>query len=473
MASSRKSRRSSLADSVSDVLKQWVKAGDRLVVGLSGGVDSIVLLDLLDRLAPRHQFRLSALHVNHQLSPRAGEWSRFCKTLCAGRDIPFKAVKVTIARRPGESLEAAAREARYRVFARQPGEFIALAHHLDDQAETLLLQLLRGAGVKGLSAMPVCRTQDSGLGIRRSTLSTQSLVLSPQSSVLSPALLRPLLEIPRREIEAYARNRRLQWVEDESNVNTAFDRNFLRHQVLPLVEKRFPAYRATLIRASENLAEAASLLDELARMDSRSAVAGGLLRLDALRKLSPSRAKNLLRFYLAGRQVPMPSSKRLEEMLRQLTEARDDSRVRVKLGEVEIRRYQGALHVQRTRALPRAGFSKPWGGGSRLEIDELGGTLVFRRVKGSGISLIKLMAAPVTVRMRQGGERLRPDCKRPRRSLKNLLQETGIPPWEREALPLLFSGDTLVWVPGIGIDCDFQAQGDEQGLAPEWGLDGT
>lgn len=457
MASSRKLRRSSLVKRVSDVLKQWVKPGDRLVAGLSGGVDSVALLDLLDRLAPRLRFELSALHVNHQISPRAGEWAGFCKALCSERGIAFKAVEVTVARRSGESLEAVAREARYQVFVRQPGEFIVLAHHLDDQAETLLLQLLRGAGVKGLSAMPVVRAQHAALGIQHS----------------APQLLRPLLAVTRSEIEAYARKRGLQWVEDESNVNTSFDRNFLRHQVLPLLEKRFPAYRATLIRASENLAEAAGLLDELAQIDAQSAVADGLLRLDALRKLNSARAKNLLRFYLAWRQVPMPSSKRLEDILCQLTGARGDSMVRVKLGEFEIRCYRDALYVQKTRRLPRAEFSMPWRGEDRLKIDELGGTLVFRGTKGGGISLTKLLAGPVTVHMRQGGERFRPNCKRPRRSLKNLLQETGIPPWERERLPLLFTGDSLVWVPDIGIDCDFQAQDDEEGLVPEWDLNGT
>lgn len=455
MASSRKSRRSSLVDRVSDVLKQWVRPGDRLVAGLSGGVDSVALLDLLDRLAPRLHFKLSALHVNHQLSPRAGDWSRFCKTLCAERGIPFKAVKVTVARRPGESLEAVARDARYRVFAGQAGHFIVLAHHLDDQAETLLLQLLRGAGVKGLSAMPVVRAQHSALGTRHSV----------------PRLLRPLLQISRSEIEAYAKTRALSWVEDESNVNTAFDRNYLRHQVLPLVEKRFPAYRGTLVRASQNLAEAAGLLDELAQLDAESAIAEGSLRLDALGELNAARAKNLLRFYLAGRQVPLPSSKRLGEILRQLTEARGDSMVRLKLGEFEIRRYHNAVHVQKTRALPRAGFSVPWRGEVRLRIEELGGTVVFRRARGGGISLTRLTAAPVSIRTRQGGERLRPDGHRPRRSLKNLLQETAIPPWEREALPLLFSGDTLVWVPGVGTDYDYQAQGDEAGLVPAWSLD--
>lgn len=458
MANSRKLRRSSLADPVSKILKQWIKPGDRLVAGLSGGIDSVVLLDLLDRLSARLKFKLCAVHVNHQLSPRAGEWSKFCRTLCAGRGISFKTVRVSVSRQPGQSLEAAAREARYRVFARQLGEFVVLAHHQDDQAETLLLQLLRGAGVKGLSAMPVIRgpkTEDRG-----------------QKGKAATALqfLRPFLQISRSEIEAYARRRGLQWVEDESNANTAFDRNFLRHQVLPLVEKRFPAYRATIVRASENLAEAAGLLDELAQIDARSAIADGMLRLDALRKLNPARARNLLRFYLADQRVPMPSSKRLEEILRQLVGARGDSMLRVKLGEFEIRRYQNALYAQRPMTLPQAGFSKPWRGEDRLRIDELGGTLVFRRTRGGGISLRNLMLAPVTIRVRRGGERFRPDCKRPRRSLKNLLQEAAVPPWERPALPLLFSGDSLVWVPGVGIDCGFQAQGGETGLVPEWGL---
>jgi tRNA(Ile)-lysidine synthase len=221
-----------------------VKGGGRLLVGLSGGVDSVVLLDLLRRLSKRLGLELAALHVNHQINPAAGRWAAFCRAFCRRHGVALTVVRVKVPRR--SSLEAAARAARYRAFAAQPSDFIVLAHNLDDQAETVFLQLLRGAGVKGLSAMPVVRN----------------------------SILRPLLEVPRSEIEAYARQRKLKWIEDDSNADLGFDRNFLRHRVLPVIAQRYPSYRKTLARASRNLAEAAQLLDELAAADATLTTTG-------------------------------------------------------------------------------------------------------------------------------------------------------------------------------------------------------
>ena len=458
MANTRKSPQSNaLLAHVSAVVSRHAGRGDRLVAGLSGGVDSVVLIDLLRRLAGKLRFKLDALHVNHQINPAAGRWAAFCRAWCKREGIPFKVVKVDVPRTA--SLEAAARIARYQALGAAGADFIALAHNLDDQAETVLLQLLRGAGVKGASAMPVLRGE--ARGVRRK----EKHRLTPHASPLTPSILRPLLDIPRSEIVAYALNRGLQWIEDDSNADVGFDRNFMRHQVLPVIARRYPAYRRTLMRASGNFAEAAELLDELAQADAQLGANG--LRIAALRGLSAARAKNVVRYFLATHGLTMPNATQLAECVRQLRQPRA-VRVVVDLGEHALRRYAGELRVVAKVSSPAAGLCRVWQGENRMPVPELYATLVMKKRRGAGISLAKLQAAVVTVRVRQGGESLRPHARRPRRSLKNLLQEARLPPWLRERLPLLFCGNTLVYVPGIGIDTAFGARRDEAGIEPCW-----
>ncbi|NDP43117.1 MAG: tRNA lysidine(34) synthetase TilS, partial [Aromatoleum sp.] len=222
----------------------------RVAVALSGGRDSMVLLDALARFAPTHRIALSALHVHHGLSPNADDWAAFCAGECTRRNVPLSVARVRVDRAPGQSLEAAARAARYAAFAVAGVDVIALAHHADDQAETLLLQLLRGAGPQGLGAMPTLR----GGGT-------------------APALMRPLLDLPRAAIEASAAALDIQWIDDESNADTRMKRNYLRHEVAPRLAAAFPGFPATLARAAGHQAEAAMLLDDLAGLDARDAVA--------------------------------------------------------------------------------------------------------------------------------------------------------------------------------------------------------
>ena len=457
MASTRKLPPSKVLPAhVSAILGRHVVRGDRLVAGLSGGVDSVVLLDILCRIAKKIRCELVALHVNHQINPAAASWARFCRAYCRQLDVALTVVKVQVPRTA--SLEAAARAARYAAFAELPADFVALAHNLDDQAETVLLQLLRGAGVKGVSAMPVLRGEARGVRGKEQK--------KPQSvSRLSPAILRPLLDIPRSDIEAYARSRKLKWIEDDSNADTGFDRNFLRHRLLPVIEERYPAYRKTLSRAGRNFAEAADLLDELAQTDAQCGE--GRLDIAVLQRLTVPRAKNALRFFLAANGVIMPSAVRLAECVRQVRQPRAVS-IAIDLGAHELRRYGGELRVVAKAAPLAAGFCRSWQGEARVVMPELGATLMMKKCRGTGISLAKLQTAPVTVRLRQGGERLRPDAGRPRRSLKNLLQEARLPPWLRGRLPLLFCGDELVYVPGIGIDSAFSAVRGEPGVKPCW-----
>lgn len=430
---------------VQQVLAAHLKTGARLCVGLSGGMDSVVLLDLLTTLAPRHEWRVSAIHVNHQLSPRAAQWSRFCRRLCREQGVPLRVVKVDVPR--GDSTEGAARIARYAAYRTQPAEHIVLAHHQDDQAETVLLQLLRGAGVKGLAAMPVVREDGERAG---------------------PMLLRPLLGLTRHQIERYANGRGLRWVDDESNNDAYYLRNFLRKEIMPRLETRVPAYRATLARAAGQLAECAQLLDTLAQIDGKGAMNGDTLAVSALAGLAEPRARNLLRYFLASRGARMPDARRLAEALRQVIGAKADARVCVVLGAHELRRYRGVLHVVPRRFASGAKLARPWHEERQVEVPEWEGVLEMRRRRGAGIDLEKLLAKPVTLRSRRGGEKLQPDAARPRREVKDLLQMHGVPPWARDTLPFLWSGDRLVWVAGIGIDCAFRARAGQPGVVPHW-----
>ena len=380
--------------------------GKRLAVALSGGLDSVVLLHLLRGLAPRLGVRLSAIHVNHGLSPNAGDWQRFCASLCDELGIPFKAARVRI-RRQKKGIEAAAREARRATLAMAPADAIALAHHLDDQAETVLFNLLRGTGVEGASGMPAV----GRLGRK--------------------ALLRPLLGVPRGAIRAYAARQRLAWIEDESNADESLTRNFLRRRVGPLLETRFPRWREALARAARHFAAAG--------LDARA----------------------LLRAYLKGRGLRAPSEAKLVEMLKQL----DANAASVSHDGMVFRLFRGKIYPEKeTRA---SSFnSLAWNGEAMLRLP--GGELRFRRVRAGGIDPARLGGRPVEIRARSGGERLQPDPRRPRRTLKNLFQEAGVPPWERERLPLLYCGEDLVWVPGLGVDARFANAGSGPGIEPQW-----
>jgi len=416
---------------------------------------------VLTRLARRQRFELGAVHVNHQISPNARRWAAFCAKICRSRRIALTTVDVTLPR--GDSLEAAARDARYAVFRRLPADYVALAHNQDDQVETVLLQLLRGAGVKGLAGMPLIRNE----GGRRKAEGGRERHATVSGSP-RPSIIRPLLDVPRGEILKYAHGRRLRWIEDESNQNTYFVRNFLRHEILPRMGERFPAYRVTVARSARHLAEAAGLLDVLAESDGAPGIRNGTLEVRTLSRLADARARNVLRWFLSSHGVTMPGAERLGEALRQAVSARDDARVCVDLGEIELRRFAGALHVVPKAAAVQRAFARIWRGEPRLALPELGGTLAMSKQRGEGIDSVRLAGAPVTVRVRQSGERLRLFAGGSRRSLKNLMQEAKIPPWVRDRLPLLYCGDALVWVPDIGVDSAFRAQPGSFGIRAEW-----
>jgi len=414
MASSKKPPSDNCAAAVSGFLESIELKGQRVAVGLSGGADSVVLLHVLKALQRRHGFKLRALHVHHGLSSNADAWAKFCRTYCRALGVPLAVRRVKVSRGK-EGLEAAARDARYAAFAGFPADCLLLAHHLDDQAETVLMNLLRGAGARGASGMPARSTLGAGKARKR--------------------LLRPMLELSRKEIQAYARGQRLEWIDDESNADETFARNFVRRRLGPLLEERFPRWR-------ENLARAA--------------------RLFAKRELGADR---LLRGFLAAQGLRAPSEAKLVEMLKQFTS--EGTRTLVEHDGARLRKYRGKVLLDVLP--PDAPFSPlRWQGERRVRVPSLKGELFFKRARGKGIAFDSATKKSFTIRLRAGGERLQPDARRPRRTLKNLFQEAGVPSWERERLPMLFCGDDLVWVPGLGIDARYQVDEKAQGLVPEW-----
>ncbi|MBS1230425.1 MAG: tRNA(Ile)-lysidine synthetase [Proteobacteria bacterium] len=433
------------------ILSAFIEArllpASRLCVGLSGGRDSVVLLHALHRLSScvDHPFALSALHVHHGLSANADAWAAFCSELCTRCAVPLSIVRVTVAQGSGEGLESSARRARHAAFADCDADFLVLAHHRDDQAETVLLNLLRGAGIAGAAGMLAERAQGSG-----------------------PVLVRPLLDVPRALIEDYAAAQSLAWIDDESNADTHFRRNYLRHEVMPRLAATFPGAPQSLARAASHFAEGAQLLDELAAIDRAAlATAAGRIDLAGFNALSPARARNLLRFAWLAAGFRAPDTRWINEALRQLASADSLSETCVATVDGELHVYRGELHLV-GHAPEVSNVVVSWSG--EPELPWAGGRVVFVAARGSGIDRRLLQGGEVTLRPRLGGERLRPDAKRPRRSLRKLCQDAAIPPWERSRLPLLWVGGTLAWVGGLGVDAAFSCAPGDAGVLPVWAL---
>jgi tRNA(Ile)-lysidine synthase len=430
-------------DAVADLLARTLPPGGRVAVALSGGRDSVALLDATAHVANDAHRELIALHVHHGLSDNADAWAAFCRDLCAALDIPFVTCNVDVARGARISVEAAARAARYealRALARENGvAAVLLAHHADDQAETMLLQLLRGAGPRGLAAMPAARhAQDLWW-------------------------LRPLLDVPRASLDAYVARHRLRYIDDESNVDRRYRRNALRAGVVPALRAIAPGYPRVLVRAAGHQAEAAALLDELARIDAGSAWDGSTLGRAALGALDAPRARNVLRWLLRQHGLRAPSFARLAEIVRQLTTASDDAQVAIAHDGAELGLFRDRIAVHR---VPLDCYARDWDGASTVELPH--GTLVFAPAHGEGVAARHLAASRVTIRAGARGERLRLAGRTGHRHVAELLREAGVPQWDRIGLPRVYCDETLAAVPGAGVDARFAAAHDEPAVVLDW-----
>ncbi|MFY9328163.1 MAG: tRNA lysidine(34) synthetase TilS [Georgfuchsia sp.] len=413
-------------------LVRYVEPGQGLCVALSGGIDSVVLLHAAIASAKELGFQQPvACHVNHDLSPHAGEWEGFCKKLCERLDIPLEVRRVQVTL-DGDGLEAAARRARYGALNSLVYDWILLGHHRDDQAETVLLNLLRGAGVHGTAGMAEKRGR----------------------------LLRPLLDISRKDIVDYAKLNGLSWIEDESNADTHYSRNFLRYKVMPLLKQPFPNAAISLTRAARAFGEAARLLDQMAEDDLGAAKILNVSRLNALSQL---RAANLLTYYLRRQGLQIPGRAMVREMLRQLLAASRDSDICFRLGDYEVRRFrdQVLVDIPLEPVLPTTWSGERTVAWGRYQIQA-------RSIVGSGISADIMGLCPLHFALRRGGDVLQLRQDGPRRHLKDLLREAGVPPWRRKNLPVLYSGDEVVWVAGIGIAAQYRCKPGAEGYLIEF-----
>jgi tRNA(Ile)-lysidine synthase len=430
-------------------LKNRLKPQQRLLLALSGGLDSVVLLHLLAQTRHQLDFELLALHVHHGLSPHADIWAQFCLDACVRLNVPCKVSHVAVPRDSGLGVEQAARQLRYEALfdfqmEHAKPDYIVTAHHQDDQAETLLLQLFRGAGIKGLAAMGA--NDDA----RR--------------------LLRPLLTVSHEALQNYAMEHGIRWCEDESNQDTQYERNFVRHEVMPVLRSRYPAIHSTIARTAGHIAQASELLDVLAEMDIQPLLDSGSMSLSGLAQLTPARAKNGLRWWLNQHGMAMPSADQLQEILNQLLDAKADAKLAIQvhtqdLNQVRtIKRYQQRAYL--IDDIQIGPYDLLWQGEPEIALPH-GGKLTFRQLQGAGLAT-KLDLSKLRVTNRKGGERFKPNANKPTRTLKHLLQEANMPPWLREQLPLIYWQDTLAYVPGIGIAHELQAGADEAGLGIDW-----
>lgn len=383
----------------------------QLWVALSGGLDSTLLL----HLAARCHSGVRAVHINHQLQANAGETEAFCENLCAELNIPLtiRPVSVELGTGPGEGLEEAARKARYSVFEAllDSGDVVLMAHHGDDQAETVLFRMFRGSGVAGLAGMPESRPLGKG------------------------RLARPLLGIERSELESHAQNAGLSWVDDPSNTDTKFDRNFLRLSILPALKKRWPGLNQRLRHSAEACSESDFLNQRLAELQWQ-AIGGEGRRLPVagLMTLSLAEQTNLLRWWIRRAGYHPPSVNNWSQVLQDLLLAAEDRLPELRANRYSLRRFQGELClVPEAQSLPKAPL--------KLRPDQ---TVQWAEwaIRLNRVSTAKTDLPPIRICTRQGGERVRFRVDDRSKSLKKWFQEQAVPPWERGRLPLIFAGAT-------------------------------
>lgn len=403
-----------ILSAVRERLAPHLGASTHVLVGLSGGLDSVVLLHVLAQLRNEFGFGLSAIHVHHGLSPNADAWATFCQQLCFRLDIPCSVTRLSLPDPTGKGVEQTAREARYHAFAAASGDILCLAHHQNDRAETFLLNLFRGAGVTGLAGVPDRR------------------------SMGQKYLLRPLIDLPRASILAWAVDHQLRWIEDESNHNLAYRRNFVRHRILPAITEAFPGAVRVLARTSAHMAEQAMLLDRLAEIDAQPCRdSAGLLSVARLQKLSEPVARNVIRRALQQAGIQIPAARRLEAFAAQLMGASGDSEAFVRMGSVGI-------HLWRDQLWLDTGMDQPCPAAYRLCCGSTAwpdGVLMVVNVPPE--------AEEISVAPLGHGQRFQP-VGRCHDRVSELLRAQGVPPWARPRMPGLWRGNTLCWAAGLG-----------------------
>lgn len=416
------------------------------VLAISGGLDSMVLLHLFSENLHRLQNRVEAVYVDHGLQAISRNWSDFCATQAQRLGIPFYSCGIDSTPGRNDSIENWARTRRYQLLTArlQDNDILFTAHHLDDQVETFFLQALRGTGTRGLAGMSSIRRIANGYHAR------------------------PLLSFSRKELEAYAKDNNLEWVEDPSNTDNSHDRNYLRNVIMPLVASRWPAYRKTISRLIEHQSETRDLLQELAEEDLNSMlddVRQGL-DLEKLKLLSVARQKNLILQWARQQQLATPNMAHLLQICSDVVNSAVDASPCVNWADVECRRYRNRLYMNKTMVEHDADAVLEWDINHDLEIN--GETLSAILTRGKGISKQHMHNRTVSIRFRQGGERLCPAPGKQTKTLKQICQENGILPWCRERIPLVYLDDDLAAVAGVCVADQFSAGAEEAAIDLHW-----
>lgn len=429
-------------------------------IAYSGGLDSAALLHLAGDYAVRHGLQVFAFHVHHGLSPNADAWLAHCERECVRRRIRFDARRINLDERKGDSIEQAARNKRYAALSElcraHQVPLLLTAHHQDDQAETVLLQMIRGSGVAGISGM---RRAGAAPGL----LGDPDLILG-----------RPLLDVTRNDLESFVVQHRLEYVSDESNADARYARNALRHHVFPSLAAYFPGFQERFVRVAHHAQAAQSLLDELAAQDLAGCLDREGINVGRLKTLSAERGNNMLRYWFSVHGMRMPSTAWLSEMRSQLLDARDDAQILVTHPEGEIRRHRGRVFLtpRRNTELHCAPLAFRWHGEARMAFPAFGGALYFDMAE-QGVDADWLRAQQLELRHRHGGEKLKLAPNRSTKSLKHHYQNLDVPAWERSRLPMVTASGSMLFAAGIGMDCRNAPTVGENGIRLRWQADPT
>jgi len=414
---------------------QTLPETDLYWIGYSGGVDSHVLLHLLISIRNEINSTVSVVHINHGISQNSDRWSEHCKQVCDHLDVTFQCIKIDTECPDGESLENWARQQRYAAFSGliDQDDILLTAHNRDDQAETVLLQLLRGSGPRGLSAMP---------GVKR---------------INKGWLVRPLLNYSRKEILDYASNHNLKWIHDETNDDINYDRNYLRQVVIPDLIDRWPSFSQVVSRSARHQSEISQILEEIAAFDLEHVSGNDVKELDIriLKTLSETRIKNLIVYWLKRQNFPAPDSNHLKHILIDVVNSSLDSSPCVKWPGTEIRRYKNTMYALEPQPHHDPGQRLKWDMAKPIELTL--GVLEANKQKGGGIMVELCKDNLVEVRFRTGGECIRLANRKHTHELKKLFQEHGVLPWYRDRIPLLYIENKLAAVAGLWIDKEFFA----------------
>lgn len=408
----------------------------RLVVAYSGGVDSHVLLDLLVQLQSLHQRPIKIIHVHHGLSQYADDWVNHVEQIAQAYHVDFVIKKVTVNQQQA-SLEDAARQARYQAINQEliDGDVLLLAHHQQDQAETFLLRLLRGSGVKGLGGM--------------------AMIGSVPFNQLNIPAWRPLLTVNKSQILDYAQQRHLKWIEDDSNSDDSLNRNYLRHQVIPVLQQRWPSVSQQLVDTSQRMREADELLQTLAAIDYQQVQDRcDSLNITRLAELSEARRNNVMRYWLQQLGLNLPEHQQLLKLWSEVCLAKDDAQPLYYWPNVEVRRYRQCVFAMRPLDAFDNKASVIWHNKQQPLLLPTGQILEPSQVQ-QDIAPHYWQNGHISIAYRQGGEKIRPVGRQYHHDLKKLLQAEGIPTWQRERIPLLYINQQLAAVLGYWIAQEF------------------